>query len=40
LSAPRLTSKLEDNPLSAVRYCLFSIFTDTIHIWTRDNSVI
>jgi len=32
LLAPRPTPKLEDNPLSAVRDCLFSIFAATLHI--------
>jgi hypothetical protein len=32
LLAPRLSPKLEDHPLSAARYCLFSIFADTLHI--------
>ena len=31
--APRLTSNLEDHPLSAVRDSLFSIFAATLHIW-------
>jgi hypothetical protein len=33
LLAPRPTPKLEDNPLSAVRDCLFNIFAATVHIW-------
>jgi hypothetical protein len=33
LLAPRPTPKLKDHPLSAVRDCLFNIFTPTIHIW-------
>jgi hypothetical protein len=33
LLAPRPTPKLEDHPLSAVRDCLFNIFTATLHIW-------
>jgi hypothetical protein len=33
LLAPRPTLKLEDHPLSAVRDCLFNIFTATLHIW-------
>jgi hypothetical protein len=33
LLAPRPNPKLEDNPLLAVRYCLFNIYTDTLHIW-------
>ena len=32
LLAPRPTPKLEDNPLSVVRDCLFSIFGATVHI--------
>jgi hypothetical protein len=32
LLAPRPTPKLEDHPLSAVCYCLFNIFTTTLHI--------
>jgi len=32
LLAPRPTSKLENDPLSAVRDCLFSVFTATLHI--------
>jgi hypothetical protein len=32
LLAPRPTPKLEDHPLSAVRYCLFSVFAATLHI--------
>jgi hypothetical protein len=32
LLAPRLTPKLEDYPSSAVRDCLFNIFTSTLHI--------
>ena len=31
--APRPTPKLEDYPLSAVRDCLFNIFSATLHIW-------
>jgi hypothetical protein len=31
LLAPRPTPKLEDDPLSAVRDCLFNIFTATLH---------
>jgi hypothetical protein len=38
LLAPRPTPKLEDHPLSAVRDCLFNIFTATLHI--RDRSSI
>jgi len=34
LSAPRLTSKLEDHPLSAVRDCLFNIVAVTLRIWS------
>jgi len=33
LLAPRSTPKLEDHPLSAVRDCLFNIFTATLLIW-------
>jgi hypothetical protein len=36
LLVPRPTSKLEDHPLSAVRDCLFQIFTATIHVETED----
>jgi hypothetical protein len=32
LLAPRPTSNLNDHPLSAVLYCLFSIFAATLHI--------
>jgi len=32
LLAPRPTTKLEDHPLSAVRYCLFNIFAANLHI--------
>jgi hypothetical protein len=32
LLAPRPTPKLEDHPLSAVRDCLFNVFTATLHI--------
>ena len=32
LLAPRLIPKLEDDPLSAVRDCLFNIFVATLHI--------
>ena len=31
--APRPIPKLEDDPLSAVRDCLFSIFSGTLHLW-------
>ena len=37
LLAPRPTAKLEDNPLSAVRDCLFNIFAATIHIGGRSS---
>jgi len=37
LLAPRPTPKLEDHPLSAVRDCLFNIFSDTIHIGGRSS---
>jgi hypothetical protein len=33
LLAPLPTTKLEDHHLSTVRYCLFSIFAATLHIW-------
>jgi hypothetical protein len=33
LIAPRPTPKLEDNPLSAVRDCLFNTFAAILHIW-------
>jgi hypothetical protein len=33
LSAPRQTKKLEDQPSSAVRDCLFDTFSATLHIW-------
>jgi len=33
LLAPRPTLKLEDHPLSAVRDCLFDIFTATRRLW-------
>jgi len=32
LLAPRLTPKLEDHHLSAVRDCLFNIFAATLHV--------
>jgi len=32
LLAPRSTPTLEDHPLSAVRNCLFSVFTVTLYI--------
>ena len=35
MSAPRPTPKLEDHLLSAVRDCLFNIFTTTLHIEGR-----
>jgi len=35
LLAPRLTHKLEDHPLSAVRDCLFNIYAATLHILGR-----
>jgi len=37
LSAPRPIPKLEDRPLSAVRDCLFIIFTVTLHIGGRSS---
>jgi hypothetical protein len=33
LLAPRRTPKLEDQPLSAIRHCLFNTFAATLHIW-------
>jgi hypothetical protein len=33
LLAPHPTPNLEDDPLSAVRDCLFNIFRDTPHFW-------
>jgi hypothetical protein len=32
LLAPRPTPKFEDHPSSAVRCCLFNLFTATLHI--------
>jgi len=37
LSTPRLTPKLEDHSLSAVRHCLFNIFYGTLHIGGRSS---
>jgi hypothetical protein len=37
LSTPRLTPKLEDHSLSAVRDCLFNIFEGTLHIGCRSS---
>ena len=37
LLAPRPTPKLEDHPMSAVRYCLFSIFAAVLHIAGRSS---
>jgi len=37
LLAPRPTPKLEDHPSSAVRGCLFSLFTATHHIGGRSS---
>jgi hypothetical protein len=37
LLAPRPTPKLEDHTLSAVRDCLFNIFTGTLHIGGRSS---
>jgi len=37
LLAPRPTPKLEDHPLSAVRYCLFNKFSATLHIGGRSS---
>jgi hypothetical protein len=33
LLAPRSNSSLQNQPLSAARDCLFSVFTATLHIW-------
>jgi hypothetical protein len=33
LLAPRPIPKLEDNPLLALRDCLFNIFAASLHIW-------
>ena len=35
--APRLTPKLEDHPSSAVRGCLFNLFTATLNIGGRSS---
>ena len=35
--APRPTPKLEDQPLSAVRDCLFNFFAATLHIGGRSS---
>jgi len=37
LLSPRPTPKLEDNPFSAVRYCLFNVFAATLHIGGRSS---
>jgi len=37
LLAPRQIFKLENNPLSAVRVCLFKIFAATLHIGGRSS---
>jgi len=37
LLAPRPTHKMEDHPLSAVRYCLFNLFAATLHIGGRSS---
>jgi len=37
LLASRPTSKLEDNPLSAVRDCLFNVFAATLQIGGRSS---
>jgi len=37
LLAPRPTTKLEDHPLSALRYCLFNLFAATPHIGGRSS---
>jgi hypothetical protein len=39
-SAPLPTLKLEDHRLSAVRYCLFNIFTATLHIGGRSSMIL
>ena len=36
--APRPTPKLEDHPSSAVRGCLFNLFTATLHIGGRSSN--
>jgi len=38
LSTPRPTSKLEDHPLSALRYCLFSISAATLRTAGRSST--
>ena len=38
LIAPRPTPKLEDHPSSAVRGCLFNLFTATLHIGGRSST--
>jgi hypothetical protein len=37
LLAPRPTPKLEDHPSSAIRGCLFNLFTATFHIESRSS---
>jgi hypothetical protein len=37
LLAPRPTPKLENHPVSAVRDCLFSVFTATFHTGGRSS---
>ena len=37
LLAPRPIPKLEEYPLSAVRYCLFNLFAATLHIGGRSS---
>jgi len=38
LLTPRATPKLEDHPLSAVRYCLFNIIAATLRIGGRSST--
>jgi hypothetical protein len=38
LLAPRSNPKLEDHPLSAIRDCLFNIFTATLYIGDRSSN--
>jgi hypothetical protein len=38
LLATSPTPKLEDHPLSTVRYCLFNIFADTLHTGGRSST--
>ena len=37
LLAPLPIPKLEEHPISAVRYCLFNIFAATLHIGGRSS---